>query len=89
MDTLQVEAGGLTFAPMAIPPREIFIEIAQLGDTIRVTAIDGATGLEASVIGPAAASKADLEKLAVRKLERLLAGEEAPPPPPPRPGKIV
>ncbi|MGE0045520.1 MAG: hypothetical protein AB7J28_10615 [Hyphomonadaceae bacterium] len=40
---------------------------------MRVSAIDGETGAEASVLGPANAAKGDLELLATKKLERLLS----------------
>ena len=40
-----------------------------MGNTVKVTAIDSETGLEASVIGPAGAARAALADAARRKLE--------------------
>lgn len=48
------------------------IEIQILGHTARVCAIDPLTGAEAVVSAPASASRADLERLAVRKLQYVL-----------------
>ena len=56
----------------ARPSREIYIELVRVGDSVKLTAIDAETGVEAVVIGPAHAARADLEKLAVGKLARLL-----------------
>lgn len=52
--------------------REIYIEFVALGGTVKVTAIDAATGTEASIVGPANALRAALEQAAVNKLEYLL-----------------
>lgn len=52
--------------------RDILIEIVRVGDSVKLTAIDAETGVEAVVLGPAHASRADLEKLAVNKLQRML-----------------
>jgi hypothetical protein len=54
--------------------RETLIEFIVLGDFAKVSAIDAATGIEVAVIGPANAARADLERLAVGKLERKLKG---------------
>ena len=55
--------------------REIYFEFTTLGRSVKVSAIDAATGLEVSIVGPATASKADLERLALQKLlARLKAG---------------
>ena len=48
---------------------EIFVEFVRLGNTVKATAIDPATGLEASIIGPASASQAVLAQAARRKLD--------------------
>ena len=48
---------------------EIYIEFVVQGSVVKVTAIDSKTGIEASVIGPAGASRAGLSAAAVRKLE--------------------
>jgi hypothetical protein len=60
-------------------PREVFFEFIAIGSTVKVVAIDAATGTEVSVIGPVSAAQADLEQLAVGKLKARLA-REAPKP---------
>jgi hypothetical protein len=60
-------------------PREVFFEFTAIGSTVKVVAIDAATGTEVSVIGPVNAAQADLEQLAVGKLKARLA-REAPKP---------
>ena len=59
--------------PAAGQPREVYFEFTVIGPTVRVAAIDGLTGIEVVVIGPATARKADLEKLALAKLKAKLA----------------
>jgi len=53
-------------------PGEIYIEIKQLGNTVRVAAVDAESGEEAVIIGPASAAHADLQRVAVRKLKMKL-----------------
>ena len=53
--------------------REVYFQFTALGRSVKVSAIDAATGLEVSVIGPATASKSDLERLALQKLKARLA----------------
>jgi hypothetical protein len=53
-------------------PREVFFEFVAIGATVKVVAIDAATGTEVSVIGPASAAQADLERLALGKLKQRL-----------------
>ena len=52
-----------------MPGKEIYVEFVIMGNTVKVTAIDSETGLEASVIGPAGASRGALGDSARRKLE--------------------
>ena len=59
------------------PRGEIYIEYKQVGQTMKVTAVDAATGVEVVIMGPASASQADLQKVAVRKLEMQLKNAEA------------
>ena len=49
--------------------KEIFVEFVQLGNSIKATAIDPDTGLEASIVGPANAPRSTLAEAARRKLE--------------------
>ena len=52
--------------------KEIYIEYKQVGQAIKVTAIDAETGLEAVIMGPASAAQTHLQKIAVQKLEMQL-----------------
>jgi ABC-type Mn2+/Zn2+ transport system ATPase subunit len=56
-------------------PREVFFEFIAIGTTVKVVAIDAATGTEVTVIGPAGAAQSDLERLALGKLKARLARE--------------
>ena len=59
--------------------REVFFEFTTIGTAVKVTAIDAATGTEVSIIGPASAAQADLERLALAKLKARLAREASKP----------
>jgi precorrin-6B methylase 2 len=48
---------------------EVFFEFTAIGRTVKVTAIDAATGVEVSVVAPANAARADLQRLALQKLK--------------------
>lgn len=50
---------------------EIYIETRRIGSQMRVSAVDGATGTEVSVFGPAASQEL-LKKTAIRKLDYVL-----------------
>ncbi|MFO1247684.1 MAG: serine hydroxymethyltransferase [Alphaproteobacteria bacterium] len=54
-------------------PREIYVEFVILGNSVKATAIDPETGLEASVVGPANAPQSTMAQAARRKLEFLAA----------------
>ena len=56
-------------------PREVYFEHTIVGSVVRVAAIDAATAIEVQVMGPASASQADLEHLALQKLKARLARE--------------
>ncbi|CTQ54335.1 hypothetical protein LP7551_02868 [Roseibium album] len=58
-------------------PGEIYLEFRPLGQQVKVTAIDAATGVEVSAFGPKTAAQGDLKRIAVRKLQRRLAREAA------------
>jgi hypothetical protein len=53
--------------------REVYFEFTFVGSAVRVAAIDGVTGRETIVMGPANASTADLQRLALAKLNANLA----------------
>jgi len=55
---------------------EVYFEFTVVGSAVRVSALDAATGLEVTVVGPAATPKTHLERLALAKLERRLAREQ-------------
>ncbi len=57
----------------AAGPRETLFEFTVIGTVVKVAAIDAATGVEVSIMGPAHASRADLQKLALTKLNARLA----------------
>jgi hypothetical protein len=54
-------------------PHEVYFEITVVGATAKVVAIDGASGVEVAVLGPAHAAKRYLKRLAVAKLRARLA----------------
>ena len=60
---------------MSADPRAVYFEFTAIGTTVKVVAIDAATGTEVSVIGPASAAQADLERLALSKLKARLMRE--------------
>ncbi len=51
---------------------EIFIEYVVIGNAVKVTAIDGQSGEEAAIVGPANAPRAVLAEAAKRKLDFVL-----------------
>lgn len=51
---------------------EIYVEFVVMGNTVKATAIDPASGVEASIVGPANAPQAVLAENARRKLEYVL-----------------
>ena len=69
--------------------RDVIFETLRVGDTQRVAAIDVESGVEVVVIAPAHAALFDVRALALKKLERALAGEAEDAPPPPAKGKLV
>jgi hypothetical protein len=55
--------------------REVYFEFTAIGASVKVVAIDSATGIEVAVVGPSSAAQADLERLALQKLKVRLARE--------------
>ena len=53
--------------------REILYELRQVGNVVKVTAIDVATNTEVSTMGPVAAGEHGLKAAALRKLDYVLA----------------
>ena len=56
-------------------PHDVFFEITIMGACAKVAAIDGASGIEVLVLGPAHAAERELKRLAVAKLRARLARE--------------
>jgi len=54
-------------------PEDYLIEFVRIGASVKVSAIDPVTGTEASIIGPANMSEAQLSKNAISKLRYVLA----------------
>ena len=54
-------------------PLDVYFEFTAIGTTVKVVAIDAASGTEVSVMGPANAAQSDLERLALSKLRARLA----------------
>jgi hypothetical protein len=52
---------------------EVYFEFTAIGRTVKVSAIDAVTGVEVSVVAPATAARADLQRLALQKLKVRLA----------------
>lgn len=57
--------------------REILYEMRQVGNAIKVTAIDPATGVEVSIVGSSNTSEFSLKENAKRKLEYVLKKRQA------------
>ena len=57
----------------AAEPGDVYFEFTAIGATVKVSAIDALTGTEVSVMAPANAARADLERLALQKLKMRLA----------------
>ncbi len=57
-------------------PSGVIFEAKTVGAIVRMTAIDVATGTEAVIQGPAAASVADLRQVALRKLVYILKRQQ-------------
>jgi hypothetical protein len=58
---------------------EVYFEITIVGTSAKVVALDAATAIEVTVIGPAKASQADLKQLALGKLKLAIARERGNP----------
>ncbi len=53
--------------------REVIFEFLRVGAAVKVTAVDVATGIEASIVGDPAAGEAALKQIARQKLEYVRA----------------
>jgi len=53
--------------------REIIFEFFQVGGAVKVTAVDVATGTEASIVGDPSAGETTLKRIAKQKLDYVMA----------------
>ena len=53
--------------------REVIFEFVRVGSAVKVTAVDAATGIEATIVGDPAAGETALKQLALQKLEYVRA----------------
>ncbi len=63
--------------------REVYFELYPVGDSMKVSAVDAATGTEVSIVGPVTLPQSELEQVALNKLNYVLArdaGDEKPSP---------
>jgi len=58
---------------------EVYFEFVQVGQQMRVAAIDVDTGVEVIVITPVAATKTQMQQVALAKLRKKLGDTPAPP----------
>lgn len=73
------KGGGEDAGQVFGAPGEVYIEYKQVGQTMKVTAVDAATGLEVVIIGPASAARSHLQKVAIEKLKMQLKKAESEP----------
>ena len=52
--------------------REVIYEFLRLGAAVKVTAVDAATGIEATIVGDPAAGETALKRLARQKLDYVM-----------------
>ena len=51
---------------------EVIIEFQQIGNSVKVTAVDPESQIEVSIVGPPGAGEETLKRTAIRKLEYVL-----------------
>ncbi len=52
--------------------REVYFELYAVGESMKVSAVDSATGTEVSIVGPAKLPQAELERVALNKLNYVM-----------------
>lgn len=55
-----------------LPEQGVLIEFRQIGNSVKVSAIDQSTGIEVSIVGPRSASEEQLRVNAIRKLKYVM-----------------
>lgn len=56
--------------------RQVYFEFTAIGGTVKVAAIDAASGIEVTVMGPVRTPQGDLQRLALKKLLARLEREK-------------
>ena len=51
---------------------EVIIEFQQIGNSVKVTAVDPESQIEVSIVGPSGAGEEMLKRTAIRKLEYVI-----------------
>lgn len=72
MEQVALGAGSLS-ARRSAGNSEVLLEFVQQGSFVRVAAVDPVTNTEVVLVGSASATKQELTRLAVKKLEYVLA----------------
>jgi hypothetical protein len=57
--------------------REVYFELYPVGESIKVSAVDGDTGVEVSIVGPSKLPQAELERVALNKLNYVMKQKAA------------
>jgi len=68
----KTESSGTASSGRTGGAREIYFELYAVGDSMKVSAIDGETGTEVSIVGPAKLPQAELERVALNKLNYVM-----------------
>ncbi|MEM8797630.1 MAG: serine hydroxymethyltransferase [Pseudomonadota bacterium] len=55
----------------------IFLEFQQVGNSVKVTAIDPVSLIEVTIIAPVSSTQTEMSRIAVQKLKRRIAEEDA------------
>jgi 2-methylcitrate dehydratase PrpD len=57
--------------------KQVFLEYTPVGRSMKVVAVDPETGLEATIIAPLGSPRGEMDRIAVRKLERLIERQKS------------
>lgn len=60
------------------PDQDYLFEFVRIGNSVKVSAIDPVTGLEAAIIGPASAGENILSRQAMAKLKYIMGKDQQP-----------
>jgi hypothetical protein len=59
-----------------MPEREVIFEFHRVGNAVKVSAVEVESGVEVSIVGDPAVGETALKRLALRKLEYVLARKQ-------------